>query len=64
MNTDYATKQIQRLLGLNFNDALPLVKTAKSEEARQERVAEIEILASKIPTLSDPELEAALDNFR
>lgn len=64
MNTDIATKQIQRLLGLNFNDALPLVKTAKSGAARQERVLEIEILAEKIPNLSDPELEAALNTFR
>lgn len=64
MNTDTATKHIQRLLGLNFNDALPLVKTAKSGYARQERVLEIEILAEKIPTMSDQALTSALERFR
>lgn len=64
MNTDVATRCIQAMLGLNFNDALPLVKTARSGEARKERVLEIRCLVEKIHTLTDEELSATLDLYR
>lgn len=64
MNTDVATRHVQALLGLNFNDALPLVKTARSGEARKERVLEIRCLVEKIPTLTDEQLTQALDLYR
>lgn len=64
MNTDTATQHIQRLLGLNFNDALPFIKPLRSSEAREKRVFEIEALADQIESLSDQELEEALEKYR
>jgi len=64
MNTDTATQHIQRLLGLNFNDALPFIKPLRSSEARKKRVFEMEVFADQIPSLSDQELEESLDQYR